>query len=135
MKKNEKEVKEQPFDYRDIKTVEDAHRKTGIKQLSLEDLQCVAEEFRAAVLAVHNLFVVFKAINNGWVADYTNFNQTKYFPWQKVNSSGSGFVFSLSAYPYDLTLSRVGSRLCTDTSEKALYVGEQFAAEYEKFML
>ena len=29
----------------------------------------------------------------------------------------------------------VGSRLCTDSSEKALYIGETFQAEYKEFFL
>ena len=136
MKKKNENAGKSKFDYRTIKTVADAYEKTGFVMPSLPELPpSLAEEFREALLAVYNLFVVFKAINDGWVADYTDWNQTKYYPWQRVNSAGSGFDFSLSIYDYGSTYTYVGSRLCTDTSEKALYIGKQFAPEYEKFML
>jgi hypothetical protein len=136
MKKKNENADKSKFDYRTIKTVADAYEKTGLVMPSLPELpSSIAEEFREALLAVYNLFVVFKAINDGWVADYTDWNQTKYYPWQRVNSAGSGFDFSRSTYYYDYTCTAVGSRLCTDTSEKALYIGKQFSPEYKKFML
>ncbi len=123
------------FDYKTIKSFEDACKKENVDATALPDVSMIPEEFREAILAVYKLFIIFKAINNGWIADFTNRNQWKYFPWFQVSSSGSGFGYSYSVYYYDLTNAVVGSRLCTDTSEKARYIAEQFGPEYAKFFL
>ncbi len=123
------------FDYKTIKSFEDACKKENIDPTALPDVSMIPEVLREAVIAVYKLFIIFKAINNGWVADFTNRNQWKYFPWLKVNSAGSRFGFSDSDYYFDYTRTIVGSRLCTDTSEKAGYIGEQFHEEYGKFFL
>jgi hypothetical protein len=47
----------------------------------------------------------------------------------------SGFGFSVSGYVYGDSGSAVGSRLCTDTWEKALYIAVQFKAEYQEYFL
>ena len=95
----------------------------------------IQEEFRKAIINCYKLYIIFKAINNGWIPDWNNWDQGKYFPWFRVLSSGSGFDFSFSVYDYDSTITDVGSRLCTDTSEKALYIGKQFGEEYAEFFL
>lgn len=129
------QITESDFDYRTIKTLEDAYKRTGIKPLQLSDLEAVAEEFREALLSVYNLFVVFKAVNNDWEADYSDYEQRKYYPWPFVKSGGSGFDFSGSFYNFVCALSAVGSRLCTESSEKTQFIFENFTKEYENFML
>jgi len=128
-------MKKSDFDYRSIKSFEDACAKEGVDPTLLPDCSMILEEFREALINAYKLFVIFKAINNGWVADFTNPNQVKYFPWMKVNSSGSGFGFAHSVYDFDRSSSHVGSRLCTYDPEVAVYIGEQFAPEYAKFHL
>ncbi|MGA2824319.1 MAG: hypothetical protein ABSE72_12435 [Bacteroidales bacterium] len=122
------------FDFRTIKSFEDACKKTGYDP-SVAHLPLLPKEFGGALIAVLKLFIIFKAINNGWTPNWDDSNQFKYYPWFKVRSSGSGFGFSGSDYDYDHTCTAVGSRLCTDTSEKALYIGKQFEKEYEEFFL
>ena len=135
MKTTAKQSKKK-FDYRTIQTVDDAFRKQNLVRPTLEDLPAmIPERLRAAWLGVYELFIVFEAINDVWVADFTNANQWKYYPWQKVNSAGSGFVFSFSYYHFDHAFTTVGSRLCTYDDKVALYIGKQFAAQYEKFFL
>lgn len=128
-------MKKKPFDFRTIKSFEDACKKEGIDPAMLPDVSMLPQKFREAVIAVYKLFVIFKAINDKWIADYTNNDQPKYYPWLRVNSSGSGFDFSDSYFDYDRSDSAVGSRLCTFSREAALYIGEQFAPEYAKFFL
>ena len=123
------------FDFRTIKSFDDACKKLGIDPKALPDVSMISEEFRKAVIAAYKLFIIFKSINDGWDADFTNPDQIKYFPWLGVNPAGSGFDFSNSNYHYDYTITTVGSRLCTDTSEKALYISEQFREEYADFFL
>lgn len=125
-KKTEKKEKE--FDYKEIKSFEDACKKENIDPEKLPDVSMIPEEFRKPILAQYRKQVIFKAINNGWIPDWDNSNQYKYFPWFGVLSSGFGFRSSHSDCTDSFT--DVGSRLCTDSSEKALYIAEQFEQEY-----
>ena len=127
------ENKEPEFDFRAIKTFEDACKKEGIDPKYLPEFPAMPLEFVKPLIAAYKLMVIFKAINNGWKPDWNNWDQYKYYPWFEVLSSGFGF--SCSGYVYDYTHTGVGSRLCTDTSEKALYIAEQFGEEYKDFFL
>lgn len=121
------------FDFRTIKSFEDACAKEGIDPEKLPDVSMIPEEFAKLIIAAYKLMVIFKAINNGWKPDWSNYNQLKYYPWVRVLASGFGF--SHSYYDYVGTFTSVGSRLCTDSSEKAMYIAEQFKAEYKDYFL
>ncbi|MCX6282377.1 MAG: hypothetical protein NTU51_10480 [Bacteroidetes bacterium] len=123
------------FDYKSIKSFEDACMKIELDPEALPEVSMIPEEFRKAIINCYKLYIIFKAINNGWIPDWNNWKQYKYFPWFRVLSSGSGFGFSSSLCDFVGTITGVGSRLCTDTSEKALYIGQQFGEEYAEFFL
>lgn len=132
--KNKNEKKETvKFDFRTIKTFEDACAHLNIDPANTPDLSMIPEEFRKPLLAAYKLMVIYKAINNGWVPDWSNDEQRKWFPWFGVLTSGSGFSSTASNYNYGDA--SVGSRLCTDTSEKAEYIASQFEAEYVDYFL
>lgn len=116
------------FNYKSIKTFEDACTKLGIDPVSVFHKEDTPDE-----VAYKKLKVVYRAINNGWVPDWSDRNQKKYFPWFEVRPGGSGF--STSGCDYVYADSGVGSRLCTDLAEKALYIAKQFEAEYVAFHL
>lgn len=131
--KSKKNTEKKEFDYKLIKSFEDACKKLGIDPLTLPQMEGIAGEFIKPILAIYKLIIIFKAINNGWIPDWSNWNQYKYYPWFEVLSSGFGF--SGTDYLYVYTATNVGSRLCTDSSEKAIYIAEQFKAEYEDLFL
>ncbi|QHC84943.1 hypothetical protein AS589_09260 [Empedobacter brevis] len=56
------------------------------------------------------LKLIVSAYNNNEKPDFTNWDQTKYEPWFKYDSSSGGFVDNV--YDYWFTYSSVGSRLC-----------------------
>ena len=130
-KKNTQDKAE--FDFRTIKSFEDACKHLGIDPTKLPEFPAMEKEFVKPLIAAYKLMVIFKAINNGWRPDWSNWNQYKYYPWFGVLSSGFGF--SSSIYDCAYSYSGVGSRLCTDSSEKALYIAEQFQDEYKDFFL
>ena len=130
-KKTEKEVSK--FDYKSIKTFEDACIKESIDPLLLPDVSMLPEDLRKPIVSAYKLMIIYKAINNGWVPDWGNYSEYKYFPWYSVVSSGFGF--SLTHYHCTGTYAHVGSRLCTDTSQKALYVAKQFEELYKDYLL
>jgi hypothetical protein len=121
------------FDYTTIKSFEDACKHLGLDPAKLPDISAIPEEFKKPVIAGFKLMIIYKAINNGWKPDWSNYQQWKYYPWFEVLSSGFGFSVRFSDCAY--TPATVGSRLCTDTREKALYIGNQFAAEYKDYFL
>lgn len=130
-KKTEEEKSE--FDYRTIQTFEDACTKENIDQTLLPDVTLIPEEFRKAIINAYKLMIIYKAINNGWIPNWDNNNEYKYFPWFWVSPSGAGFSGSDCGYAGAVTA--VGSRLCTDSSDKARYIASQFEAEYKEYFL
>lgn len=122
-----------PFDYKTIKTFKDACKKLNLDTAKLPDVSIMPERFRKPIIAASKLMIIYEAINNGWIPDWGNSNQWKYYPWYDFLSSGFGFSFTF--YFYDRTSTIVGSRLCTDTREKALYIAEQFKTEYQEYFL
>lgn len=130
-KKSETTVKN--FDFTTIKTFEDACKKAEINPELLPDVNMLPDEFKKPVIAGYKLMVIFKAINDGWTPDWSNEDEYKYYPWYWVLPSGFGF--SLTYYDYTLTDSTVGSRLCTNSSEKAMYIAKTFEQEYKEYFL
>ena len=116
------------FDYKTIKTYEDA-----VKARKVDDDDIIYPTDRHHIVAYKKICHIIKVINNGWVPNWSDSNQRKYFPWFVVSPSGSGFSASDSDYCYSYT--SVGSRLVTDTDEKALYLPNQFKDLYIQYLL
>ena len=76
--------------------------------------------------------IIVKAINNGWIPDWNNSNQPKWFPVFKLSS---GFGFSSSHFGYDCTHTDCGSRLCFESEEKSNHAAKQFIDIYQKFII
>lgn len=116
------------FDYRNIKTFEDACEHLGINSNEVYTQYDSVDE-----IAFKKLKIVFKAANNGWTPDWTNPNEFKYHPWFSVVSSGAGLSFS--SYCYTIACTFIGSRLCSDKSEKAEFLGKQFKELFKDYLL
>jgi hypothetical protein len=84
-------------------------------------------------IAYRQVKLIVKTLNEGWVPDWTNSNETKYYPWFKMgSSSGSGFSCRVCV-GWD-SHSLFGSRLCFKSRDLAEYAGEQFTEIYKKYM-
>ena len=116
------------FDYKIIKCYEDA-----VTICPVEKENTLYDTDSENISALKKLHHIIKVINNGWNPDWSNKNQYKYNPYFKVSPSGSGF--SVSGYTCDYPSTYVGSRLLTDSSEKALYLGTQFRGLYKQYLL
>jgi hypothetical protein len=121
------------FDFRTIKTIEDAFKKNGYDSTKLPDFSMIPEKFRTQLTTCFLLMVIFEAINDGWEPDFSDHSQGKYYPWPWVLSSGFGF--STSDFTCGRARTGVGSRLCTDASEKAIYILEQFPDLWKSWLL
>jgi hypothetical protein len=115
-------------DFRDIKTFEDACTEIELTQ---EDLLHIKNDDSSDEVAYKKLKIVISAINQGWIPDWNNGNEKKWWPYFNLSS---GFGFSSAFYGCDGTDASVGSRLCFETQEKAAYAGTQFLDLYEQFL-
>jgi hypothetical protein len=111
--------------FTDIKSFQDACEELGISTKIGNGIDTPDEA------AYKKLKVITKAINQGWVADWDNTNQRKWFPWFVLSS---GFGFSHANFGCDATVTDVGSRLCFESEEKAAYAGRQFLELYKEFL-
>ena len=121
------------FDYTIIKSFEDACKRLNIDPLELPTVPRAMDRLTGRIIADYKLCIIFEAINNGWTPDWSKPSQYKYYPWYPVLSSGFGFDYS--GYDYGYSTTSVGSRLCTDTAKKALYIAETFIKDYEQYLL
>jgi len=113
-----------------VKTFEDA-----CKVLNLNYSYCVngvEDSISKSLVAFYKLQIIAKALNEGWVPDWSNSDQYKYYPWFKY---GSGVGFSYADAVFDHTYTGVGSRLCFKTRELAEYAGKHFQGLYNDFLL
>lgn len=86
--------------------------------------------FQDGLTTFHKLQVITAALNEGWVPDWSNANEPKYFPW--FDFQGGRFVFG--DVTYHCTHSNLGSRLCFRTRELAEYAGQQFEDLYNDLL-
>src|SRR4030042_6616516 len=96
-------------DFRDIKTFEDACNELDLTQ---EDLTGIRNDEKPDEIAYKKLKIVVAAINQGWIPDWDNTDQRKWYPWFNLSS---GFGFSSADYGYDYAGTSVGSRLCFES--------------------
>lgn len=90
-----------------------------------------------ALIALNRLFTIAEAWNkeDGFVPDFSNGNQCKYFPWFIYNNAAAGFVCAYTHYSPVYASAYLGSRLCFKTSERAAQFGKQFIHLYNKVFL
>lgn len=113
-----------------IKTFSDVLNHLGIDEEEFDENK---DELTQDEIAYRQIKLIVKALNEGWVPDWTNSSETKYCPWFRMGSS-SGSEFSFYVYDCWLAGSVVGSRLCFKSRELAEYAGKQFAEIYKKYM-
>jgi hypothetical protein len=123
--------KEKPKNIKEvIKTFEDVLKHFDIDE---DDFMELNEGLEADETAYRQIKLIVKALNEGWIPDWTNSSESKYFPWFDMSSS-SGSVFSCGGYGYRDSGSHVGSRLCFKSRDLAEYAGKQFTEIYKSYM-
>lgn len=117
-----------------VKSIEDAIAELGEDDVEVIELRKLQDSgITSHILKQQIVVVITKALNEGWTPDWSNSNETKYFPWFRMGSS-SGSGFSFNGYGGWATSSTVGSRLCFKSRELAEYAGKQFTEIYKEFM-
>lgn len=90
-----------------------------------------------ALIALNELFTIAQAWNkeDGFVPDFSDWQQNKWFPWFKYDKDAAGFVYAHANYAPTTAAAHFGSRLCFKSSARAAQFGKQFADLYNKVFL
>ena len=90
-----------------------------------------------ALIALNELFTIAQAWNkeDGFVPDFSDWNQDKWFPWFKYDMDAAGFVYASTSNAPTYANASIGSRLCFKSSARAAQFGKQFAHLYNKVFL
>lgn len=80
-----------------------------------------------------NACMLTEVLNEGWIPNWENDSELKYYPWFYMLASGSGFRL-VSVFDYACRGSYVSSRLVFRTEELARYAATQFIDVYKGFM-
>lgn len=81
-----------------------------------------------ALIALNELFTIAQAWNkeDGFVPDFSDWHQDKWFPWFKYDKDAAGFVYAFTDNAPTDANAGIGSRLCFKSSARAAQFGKQF---------
>ena len=90
-----------------------------------------------ALIALNKLFTIAEAWNkeDGFVPDFSDWNQDKWFPWFVYYKDVAEFVYAYANNAPTHAYAAVGYRLCFKTHIRAEQFGRQFADLYNKVFL
>ena len=90
-----------------------------------------------ALVALNRLFTIAEAWNkvDGFVPDFSDWNQNKWCPWFKYDKDVAGFVYANTNNTPTYANANFGSMLCFKSSTRAAQFGKQFAELYNKVFL
>lgn len=90
-----------------------------------------------ALIALNELFTIAEAWNkaDGFVPDFLDIKQKKWFPKFKYDKDAAGFVYFYTEFSCSVASATFGQRICFKTSERAEQFGKQFADLYNKVFL
>lgn len=97
----------------------------------------INEKHIEALVALNELFTIAEAWNkaDGFVPDFSDWQQDKWFPWFSYDEDAAVFVYGNTLNAPATAYAVIGSRLCFMTSERAEQFGKQFADLYNKVFL
>lgn len=89
------------------------------------------------LIALNELFTIAQAWNkeDGFVPDFSDKEQDKWFPWFEYNRDTAGFVFASARRTPSHAYAYIGSLLCFKSSARAEQFGKQFVDLYNKVFL
>ena len=90
-----------------------------------------------ALIALNKLFTIAEKWNkeDGFVPDFSNKGQWKYFPWFEYSKEAAGFVFAYTSNAASSALSDIGSRLCFKSESRAEEFGKKYVDLYNEVFL
>ena len=115
-----------------VKTYADACAVLGEEPIDEEEL--TENGFTKDEIAYRKLKTIAKALNEGWVADFSDSTTYKYWPWFVYDGALAGLSCANANVTPSLTSADVGSRLCFKTRKLAAYAGTQFIELYNDYL-
>lgn len=109
--------------------------------LKLEDVAAFVQDINPhhlkALVALNKLFTIAEAWNkaDGFVPDFADRGQWKYFPWFKYDDKTAGFVYAYTNYTASYANAYFGSRLCFISESRAKEFGEKYVDLYNDVFL
>jgi hypothetical protein len=90
-----------------------------------------------ALIALNKLFTIAEKWNkeDGFVPDFSNKGQWKYFPWFKYEGEAAGFVYASTVATASSASAYFGSRLCFKSESRAEEFGKKYADLYNEVFL
>ena len=114
--------------------------KRGAGSLKKRDVEKLVRELNPrhveALIALNELFTIAEAWNkaDGFVPDFSDKEQRKYFPWFVYDKDVAQFSADGSMwFAHESAL--LGARLCVKTIERAEQFGQRFAGLFNKFLM
>lgn len=114
-----------------ITSYEDACKALNIKPINEEVFNVFPKEDRKSMIAYHKLTVIVRALNNGWLPDWENMNERKFYPVFRYVSAGLSYAYMNDAATNAGTT--IGSRLCFSSPALAEYTADHFADLYRDY--
>lgn len=121
-----------------VKSYEDACKVLGVEPINEQNAK--AQGFRPDEIARRKLETIAAALNEGWLPDWNNTDEYKYYPYfyiqENAKGKGSaGLSFATTYHAAASSSATIGSRLCFYASRLAKYAGDQFADLYEQILI
>ena len=90
-----------------------------------------------ALIALNKLFTIAEKWNkeDGFVPDFSNKGQWKYYPWFKYEVESAGFVCADTADTDSSADANIGSRLCFKSESRAEEFGKKYVDLYNEVFL
>ena len=90
-----------------------------------------------ALIALNKLFTIAEKWNkeDGFVPDFSNKVQWKYFPWFEYSKEAAGFVFATTSNAASVAAANFGSRLCFKSESRAEEFGKKYVDLYNEVFL
>lgn len=114
-----------------ITSYEDACKALNVQPINEDVFNVFPKEDRRSMIAYHKLTVIIRALNKGWLPDWENTNERKFYPIFRYASAGLSYANTYHAATNTSTL--LGSRLCFSSSTLAEYAAEHFADLYRDY--
>ena len=135
------EVNEGITDFENARKALDIESNSDFISAKIADIARLVNEINPkhleALIAINKLFTIAEAWNkaDGFVPDFSDFEQKKWYPWFKYDKDAAEFVFAHTDITRSYGTACIGSRLCFKTEERARQFGEQFIELYNKAFL
>jgi len=119
-----------------ITSFETACEDQGLNPSDLPIVNHLPEWMQQSIIDYYKLSVIIRSLNEGWVPNFNDWNEDKYFNFFYANfgaAAGVGCVDSKRVPSSTSTI--LGSRLCFKTRKLAIYAAEKFEALYRSYLL